>query len=282
MDVQLILVPYDTARRGWRSGLGPEHLLQAGLMTHLQRQGHTVAEPLLIEDDPDKPAAEIRTAFELMRRVAQAVRTARAAARFPVILSGNCNTAVGTLSGLSPDSRAIFWFDAHGDCNTPDTTRTGFLDGTGLAIALGWCWHQLAATVPGYRPVRPELTFLLGARDLDPPEGALLAGSPVTHLPPQQLARLPEALGSAPLNQSVGYLHLDLDVFDPAAVGQANYFPVAGGLTVDQLASAIAAIRGRTPLGAVGITSYAPEYDTRQTIPHAVFAALDAALQPAG
>lgn len=31
MDIQLVLVPYDTARRGWRSGAGPEHLLRAGL-----------------------------------------------------------------------------------------------------------------------------------------------------------------------------------------------------------------------------------------------------------
>ena len=51
MDIQLLLVPYDTARRSWRSGRGPEHLLQAGLATHLLRRGHRVAEPRVIEDD---------------------------------------------------------------------------------------------------------------------------------------------------------------------------------------------------------------------------------------
>ena len=166
MDIHLLLVPYDTARRGWRSGAGPEHLLQAGLTTHLQRNGHFVADVQVIEDDSAQCPAEIRTAFELARRLAAGVRFARAAGRFPLVLSGNCNSAIGTLSGLGPAPRAIFWFDAHGDCNTPETTASGFLDGTGLAVALGLCWRQLAASVPGFQPVAPEATFLLGARDL--------------------------------------------------------------------------------------------------------------------
>src|SRR5438874_3093207 len=105
MDIQLLLVPYDTARRCWRSGAGPEHLLQAGLTTHLQARGHSVADIQVIEADPDQPPAEIGTAFELMRRIAVAVRAVRAAGRFPVVLAGNCNSAVGTLSGLTPAPR---------------------------------------------------------------------------------------------------------------------------------------------------------------------------------
>src|SRR5262245_59703923 len=131
MDIHLLLVPYDTAHYRWRSGAGPEYLLQAGLTVHLQSRGHSIADIQMIEPNPDQPLAEIGTGFELIRRVALAVRAARAADRFPVVLSGNCNSAVGTLSGLTPASRAIFWFDAHGDCNTPETTTTGFLDGTG-------------------------------------------------------------------------------------------------------------------------------------------------------
>ena len=69
MNVQLVLVPYDTARRGWRSGAGPEHLLQAGLTDHLQRNGHVVTDIQVIDDDAAQTPAEIRTAFELARRV---------------------------------------------------------------------------------------------------------------------------------------------------------------------------------------------------------------------
>jgi len=278
MNIQLLLVPYDTARRGWRSGAGPEHLVNAGLTSHLASQGHVIADIQVIEDDPAHSPAEIRTAFELARRLAGAVRGARTQGRFPLVLSGNCGSAIGTLSGLTPARRTIFWFDAHGDCNTPDTTATGFLDGTGLAAALGLCWHQLAASVPGFSPVATDATFLLGARDLDPPEAALLASSAITTILASQIpTRVAAMLATAPLTDVLGYLHVDLDVIDPG-VGQANCFPVDGGLSVEDLTAAIAAIRARAPLGAAAVTSYAPEYDRDQRICRAAFAAIDAML----
>jgi arginase len=275
MDVELLLVPYDTARRGWRSGVGPEHLVRAGLPAHLESRGHRVREIRLIEDDPAESPAEIRTGFELMRRVAVAVRRTRTAGRFPVILSGNCNAAVGVLSALTPADRSIFWFDAHGESNTPDTTASGFLDGMGLSTALGWCWRTAAASVPGFVPALSEATFLLGARDLDVAEEELLSRSRVTVLPPSRvLDELPRCLTAERVPGSLGYLHLDLDVLDPNSVGRANSHPAPGGLTLAQLTKAIGAIRSRITLGAATIASYAPEYDFDQAVAHAAFAAL--------
>jgi arginase len=279
MDVQLILVPYDTAHRAWRSGAGPEHLLRAGLAVHLETNGHSVAEVQIIEADPEQPPAEIATGFELMRRVAVAVRAARAAGRFPLVLSGNCNVAVGALSGLTPARRALFWFDAHGDLNTPETTGSGFLDGTGLATALGLCWARLAGSIPGYQPVEPETTVLLAARDLDPPEADLIRRASIATVAGSAIPTgLQDLLARAPLEQAVGYVHLDLDALDPAEVGRANSLPVPGGLSVEQLTGAIAAIGVRVPLAGAGIASYAPEFDTDGRVCRAAFAAIDTIL----
>jgi arginase len=33
----------------------------------------------------------------------------------------------------------MVWIDAHGDCNTPETTLSGMLSGMPVAIALGLC-----------------------------------------------------------------------------------------------------------------------------------------------
>src|SRR5262249_42455738 len=108
MHIALITAPYDTARRGWRAGNGPEDLLRQGLLQHLERQGTPTATTQAIEDRPDAPPAEIRTAFELMRGVASAARQARTAGHFPIVLSGNCNVgAVGLLSALTPHPRSI-------------------------------------------------------------------------------------------------------------------------------------------------------------------------------
>jgi len=118
----------------------------------------------------------------------------------------------------------------------------------------------------------------LGARDLDPLKDEFLAGSAITSVPVSQIpARLPELLSGAQLDDALGYIHLDLDVLDPR-VGQANSLPVRGGLSVEQLTAAIAAIRSRTQLGAAAIASYAPEFDVQQGVCRAAFAALDAIL----
>ncbi len=146
--------PLRHPRRGWRSGAGPEHLLQAGLTTHLHRNGHFVADVQVIEDDAAQSPAEIRTAFELARRLAAGVRVARAAGRFPLVLSGNCNSAIGTLSGLLPAPRAIFWFDAHGDCNTPETTASGFLENASGEIRIGRTTESSAEKPRSYRVSR--------------------------------------------------------------------------------------------------------------------------------
>lgn len=251
-------VPYDTALRGWRMGAGPERLLAAGLLERLGAAGHRTRAELL---ESRGAPAEIGTAFDLMRQVAARVRAARAAGRLALVLSGNCNTAMGTLAGLSPARRAILWFDAHGDFNTPETTRSGFLDGMALATATGRCWRELAATVPGFLPVAETNVVLVGARDLDPAEAALLRRATIPVVGSADLAAsLAAQLARLGPAVDLAYVHCDLDVFDPA-VGQANPFPVGGGLALEPLLGALRSIGEAMPIGAAAITAYAPESD---------------------
>jgi arginase len=148
----------------------------------------------------------------------------------------------------------------------------------GLAMTTGLCWDRLVATVPGFRPVQAEATFLLGARDLDPPEVTLLRQSAVTVVEVGQIpAQLPDLLAQAHLADTIGYLHLDLDVLDPT-VGHANYLPVPNGLSLPQLTGAITAIRAHVPLRAAALTSYSPEDDHDGGIARAAVAAVDAIL----
>ena len=187
------------------------------------------------------------------------VRTAIGDGRFPIVLSGNCGTASGTLAGLTPSRRAVLWFDAHGDANTPDTTITGFVDGTALATALGWCWHGLADRIPGFEPVDASAVRLIGTRDLDSDEAALLDRAAVRRISPAELrgSALDDALASLPKGLQV-YVHCDLDVLDPDE-GQANVFPVPGGLDVETLVQAIGKIGSALPIAAAAVTAYAPD-----------------------
>lgn len=261
MEIEILAVPYDSGHRGLRMGAGPQALLNAGLADVLRADGNNV-HVRLAELNPDQWQAEIQSGFELMRMLSTAVAEARQASRFPIILAGNCNTAVGTLSGLGPDSIGVAWFDAHADFNTPETTTSGFLDGTALAIISGRCWTQLAATVPGFSPIADNRICLIGARDIDSLESALLDDSSVSVIEPRHLReRLTRVLQGVGEHVERIYVHLDLDVLD-ASVAAANSFAVAGGLTLDDARFALETIAARFEIAGVTLSAFDPSADT--------------------
>ncbi|MDQ6871606.1 MAG: arginase family protein [Gemmatimonadota bacterium] len=260
MDIQILAVPYDSGNRGARMGAGPEALLDAGLEQALRDRGHTVRTKIA-EIAHGSWCAEIQTSFELMRMLATQVRAARDSNRLPIVLAGNCNTAVGTLAGLRADSTGVAWFDAHADFNTPETTRSGFLDGNAVAILTGRCWTQLALTVPGFTPIPDDRVCLIGTRSADPLEGELLEASLVDVV---DAARLRTKLGHAldKIRSRVGdiYIHLDLDVLD-AAVARANSYALSGGLTLDDAEYSLSEIRGRFRTAGITLSAYDPAGD---------------------
>jgi arginase len=260
MDIQLLAVPYDSGNRGMRMGAGPERLLDAGLERVLRENGHTV-HTRIAELTADWQA-EIQTSFELMRMLSAAVREARESGRFPIVLAGNCNTAVGTLAGLGAQSTGVAWFDAHGDFNTPETTRSGFLDGTAVAIITGRCWTQLAATIPEFAPIPDDRVCLIGTRDLDSLESALLDESSVDIVEPGELrSSLPRALEKIREHVDSIYVHLDLDVLD-SALAAANSYAISGGLTLEDLDHALAQIAARFRIAGLTLSAYDPAVDT--------------------
>ncbi len=264
MDIQLLVVPYDSGNRGARMGAGPERLLDAGLERALRESGHTV-HTKVAELLPGSWHAEIQTSFELMRMLARAVRDARESGRFPIVLAGNCSTAVGTVAGLGADATGVAWFDAHGDFNTPETTGSGFLDGTAVAILTGRCWTQLAATVPGFTRIAEERVCLIGTRDIDALEGALLDESRVTVIEPKHLrSGLPRALRSIRGHVKNIYVHLDLDVLD-SGVAAANSYALSGGLTLEDLDHALAQIAGEFNITGITLSAYDPAVDTDES-----------------
>jgi arginase len=258
VQIQIVAVPYDSGQRGRRMGAGPEQLLARGLEQSLRDAGHDVRTQII--ELPEGWHAEIQTAFSLMRSLAEAVRDSRTMGRFPLILAGNCNTAVGTLAGLNCRT-GVLWFDAHGDFNTPETSAGGFLDGMALAIVAGRCWRELARAVPGFRPIPEDRVYLLGARDLDPLERQELEKSDVTVCPPAEvLPAVTAAIGDLSGKVDGLYLHIDLDVLDPS-VGRVNQYSAAGGLSLAQLERAVAATGEALPITAATLSAYDPWYD---------------------
>ena len=246
-------------------GRGPEHFIQQRVDLLLQNQGHEVQVDCIEAADPFR--AEISTAFELDRLLAEHVKTASFQNRFPLVLSGNCNSCLGTLAGITSTSApvGIVWFDGHGDFDTPETSINGFLDGMGIAMATGRCWQAMTNAIPGFRPVLEENVVLIGAREFDPQEIESYEQSNVTIVSAESIRQkgievaLP-ALTSLKSRVEQIYLHIDLDVLDPKEA-KANEFAPPEGLTVEQVEQAIFLIKERFTIGASAIASYDPGFD---------------------
>lgn len=98
----------------------------------------------------------------------------------PLTALSRCAVALATLPVVAkhrPDAKVV-WFDSHADLNTPETTLTGYLGGLALAGASG-LWDS---GLGGF--LAPENIILVGARDVDPAEQALIDAGLVRLVPP--------------------------------------------------------------------------------------------------
>ena len=291
-DIRLIAVPYDSGHYGHRMGAGPEYLLNSGLPETLRSRNRSLIYTTLHPETD--PPVEVATAFELDSLVSRQVQEALAIGEFPLALSGNCNTAVGTIAGIGAGTGAeglgIVWFDGHPDFNTPQTTTTGFSDNMGLSIAVGHCWNAMAKGVPGFSPVAEKDVVLVGTSEIEPAESERLSASEVTLVDAESIHReglkaLAKALDGFASQVGRVYVHLDLDVLDPSGAGRANEYAPAGGLGAEELQMALLMVRERFTVAAAGIASYDPAFDADGRVLGAVLAcagALACPVRPAG
>ena len=254
MNIQIIKIPYDCGYKEQRQGLGPERFTDHNIDRILEADGHQVKISQIVSQSDF--TIEIMTAFELNRHLAAEVRRAIENDLFPVVLSGNCNSCLGTIAGIGPDDLGVVWFDAHGEFNTPETTLSGFLDGMPIAIATGHCWKSVSRTITGFSPVDEKNFILVGARDLDAEEQRNLEQSEINLVrtvgnEDVEILRIIKAAMIRLQKRVSGiYLHIDMDAFEVGG-GAANHFGATGGMSPEFLIRANCA--GQRPYPGAGV-----------------------------
>ncbi|MEC3973734.1 arginase family protein [Amycolatopsis sp. H20-H5] len=138
----------------------------------------------------------------------------------------------------------VAWFDAHPDLNTAETSPSGAFHGMVLRSLLGEGDPDFAAS-PALERGR---VVLAGARAFDDAERAAIERGLVVRAP--AVANVPTALRESGAERI--YLHLDLDVLDPAEYAGLNY-PEPDGLSLDELIEGLHALAEFEVVGA-GIT----------------------------
>jgi arginase len=271
MQLSVITLPYSTdADPG--TAAGPDALLQAGLVDWLREQGHSVAGPFHATLAPGEEAAygawnRIGLAdAHLARLTAQAVQVGA----FPILLESNCYGAIGALAGLQtsagpvPTRLGMVWIDAHGDCNTPETTSSGMLSGMPVAIATGLCLERLRRQAGLDPPIAPCDVVMVCVRANDPLEQELIDRSGIENVPVADVqadcAKLRVALDRLSADVDLIYVHLDVDALDESDVA-SMWLTAPGGPTTSELAHALELVMAAPKVAAFGIADINPERD---------------------
>ncbi|WP_017793769.1 arginase family protein [Leucobacter salsicius] len=198
----------------------------------------------------------------------------------PIIVGGDCASSLPGLEAAvrrhGSDNLAVLWFDAHPDLQHPSTSPSGAASGMTLRHALGDGSEDLRAR----NPISAERLVLVGTREHDPEEteelrrlGLSPIGISVFDALRTETAAATEtaeaAAGLTALQQLAAviaervdgathvYVHIDLDVLDPAEFGSVHA-PVPFGLLVAELTGMLREVLGRVPLAGASICEFAP------------------------
>jgi arginase len=211
--------------------------------------------PLEAGEAQDSKVARF-TSLQLVRdRQAQAL----AAIDGPVItIGGDCGVELASVSHLidradAAEKVALVWFDAHPDLNTPETSPSTAFSGMVLRTLLG-------EGAPGLVPARALDTasvILVGARSLDPAEADYIAESGLASLTAADATVESVAAAISATGATSVYIHLDLDVLDPAEFLGLGY-PEPFGIGTTELIAILKSIVAKFTLAGAGITEFAP------------------------
>ncbi|MBN6037203.1 arginase family protein [Amycolatopsis sp. 195334CR] len=188
--------------------------------------------------DPTRDPAKVDGIADraaLVRNRAAQLAALEAPAAKVLTIGGDCAVElapIGVARFRHGAGLGVAYFDAHPDLNTAETSPSGAYHGMVLRSLFGEGDPEFAAS-PALEPGR---AVLVGTRSIDPAEQEAIDSGLATTATP---AELPERLRDSGADRV--YLHLDLDVLDPAEFAGLNY-PEPDGLSVPELVAAIRAL----------------------------------------
>lgn len=194
---------------------------------------------------PARPQADaaldaLSSARRSLRELSRSIR-GRLGLRRPVVtVLPRCAGAFATVPevlSMHPPVR-LLWIDAHADCNSPQSSSTGYLGGMTLS-GLAGLWPT------GVEPVLDlGQVCLIGARDFDPAEQTILA----THAVPviEATSHMPADIRDF-IGDEMVYVHVDCDVLDIPYT--STEVPVPRGMTPQELFAALTALPSSQLLG---------------------------------
>jgi arginase len=276
VDIGIVGAPVDLGadRRG--VDMGTSAIRYAGLEAQLRAIGHNVRDFGNVAAPPaestERAPSELKYLEPIVAMAADLDRCVSAileAGYFPLTLGGDHSASLGSVAAVSRSRRlGILWLDAHGDFNVPSTSPSGNIHGMVLS-ALAGRGDQRLVQLGGHHPkVAAQNIALIGVRDLDAGERALLHESGVHVFSMYEIDRLGlnAVLGAAIEQIATGvdgiHLSLDLDVVDPLQAPGVGT-PVLGGLSYRETHLAMELLAETGTLVSMDVVEVNPILDNR-------------------
>jgi arginase len=272
--VRIVGIPLDLGQSQRGVDLGPGALRYAGIYSRLAGLGFevedlgNVAVPVRETLNGERELhnlPSIRKVCEEVYRIGQAAVEERC---IPVFMGGDHSIAMGTVGGVTHhEPVGLIWIDAHGDFNTPQSSRTGNIHGMALAALLGEGHPELVNVGRPGPKLHPEDVVMIGVRELDPEERVRLRESGITVYTMRDVDErgigniTRDALGRLEHLERL-HVSLDLDGLDPVEVpGVGTTSP--GGLTYREAQLLMEIIADARRLASLDLVEINPILDQR-------------------
>jgi arginase len=205
-------------------------------------------------------AQRIEHVVEQCNRVCDAVATTLHQNFFPIVLSGDHSSALGTISGIKkayPNKKlGVIWIDAHADIHSPYTSPSGNIHGMPLAAALGLDhthihvneisddtishWTDLKNIGVNGPKLIPSHLVYLGLRDFEPAEKQVIEAASISNFTVKKLREqgLQNTLDTIIKKlEDVDYLYVsfDVDSMDCDQISYGTGTPVKSGFLPDEI-----------------------------------------------
>lgn len=277
-EIAIIGAALDLGQERRGVDMGPSAMRYAGLEERIARLGYAVRdlgnvtaavqEAVELEDPRARFLPQI---LETCARLAALVAEAVERGAIPLVLGGDHSVALGTLGGLAraQGPGGLIWIDAHADVNTPATSPSGNVHGMALAAALGRAGEEFSSDAWPLPAVDPERVALIGVREVDEHEPALLREAGIRVFTMSEVDRIGiERAVRESLDRVAGpgfvHLSLDLDALDPE-VAPGVGTPVRGGLTYREAHLALELVAESRLVGSLEVVEVNPILDRENT-----------------
>jgi len=235
-------------------------------------------------------------------RLAEATEETLKQGFFPLILSGDHSSALGSLAGITrarPAERlGVIWIDAHADLHSPYSTPSGNVHGMPLAAALGndnldfkrnkvgpqalEDWENLKHLGGSFPILKPENLIYFGVRDFEQEEAAIMERFQIRNYPIHELRQrgfqtcLAETLKQLTAVDMI-YITFDVDALDCDLVSHGTGTPVSKGFDPQEVICLIQGIQASGKLVALEVCEINPLLDERgNRMAEAAFEVLEA------